>query len=73
MDSDEKKAIDKIIHEAKLGRHKEQQRIDKNMTLAVIVGLIASPFALHALFETGYILSVFLGLLITLAIVMYLK
>lgn len=73
MTEDEKRVVDQLIHEAKQERHKEQQRIDKNQTVAMVVGLFVSPFALHAMFDTGYLLSAFLGLLIMLAISMYLK
>ena len=74
MDRDEhEKMVGKFAAAVRAKRHQEDHRLNKNMTLAVIVGLCASPFAFHAMFNTGYYVSTLLGLGVATAIYVYLK
>jgi len=67
------KLVKQIATEIRAERHKEEERLNKNVTLAMIVGLCASPFAFHAMFDTGYFTSTLLGLVVFFAINRYLK
>lgn len=74
MDRDEhEKMVREFAAEGRAKRHQEELRLNKNLTLAMIVGLCASPFAFHAMFNTGYYVSTLLGLGVAAAIYVYLK
>ena len=62
MEKGEREMMKQMAAEARAARHKEDARLNKNVTLAMIIGLCASPFAFHAIFDTGLYTSAFLGL-----------
>lgn len=72
-DDAHKEMVRQITAEIRAERHKEEERLNKNLTLAMIVGLCAAPFAFHSIFGTGYYTSALLGLGVALAINHYLK
>ncbi|MCZ0752549.1 MULTISPECIES: hypothetical protein [Aeromonas] len=74
MDKDEhEKMVKQVTAEIRAERHKEEGRQNKNFTLAMVIGLFVSPFAFHAMFDTGYYMSALLGLCVAVAINYYLK
>lgn len=74
MDKDaHEKMVKQVAAEIRAERHKEEGRLNKNLTLAMIIGLCISPFVFHSMFDTGYYASALLGLGVTLVINHYLK